>query len=92
MRRGIGIVVLILALGLGLVGCNKDQGIEVTAADAAKVQAGQAAAVAKQIADIESNPKLSAPQKQAIINQIRAGAARSAAGAQSGKASTSATK
>jgi predicted small secreted protein len=87
MRRGTGIVLLFLALGLSIAGCNQDQGTTVTGEDAAKIAAAQAAAAEKQIADIQADPKMSASQKKSIINTIRAGVARSAAGSQSGKAS-----
>lgn len=84
--------VLVLALGLSITGCNKDQGTVVTDADASKMAAAQAAAAQKQIADIQADPKMSAPQKQAIINTIRAGVARSAAGSQAGKSSGATAK
>jgi hypothetical protein len=87
MRRGISIVLLAAALGLSVAGCSQDQGTVVTEADAAKIQAAQAAGIAKQIADVEANKNMSAAQKQMVISQIRAGAARSAAGSQAGKAS-----
>jgi hypothetical protein len=90
MRGGISIVVLALTLGLGLMGCSQDQGTVVTAEDAAKAQAAQAAGIDKQIADVQANSKMSAAQKQTVINTIRAGAARSAAGSQAGKAAGSA--
>jgi hypothetical protein len=92
MHRGIGTVLLVLALGLSIAGCNQDQGTVVTDADAAKLAANQAAAAEKQIADIQADPKMSASQKQSIINTIRAGVARSAAGSQAGKASGAAAK
>jgi hypothetical protein len=81
---------LVLALGLSITGCSQDQGTIVTDTDAAKAAADQAAAIEKQIADVQANPKMSASQKQTVINNIRAGAARASAGSQAGKSAGSA--
>ena len=58
----------------------------VSDADVARLKQEQAAGIEKQIADIQNNPNMPADVKERAIGNIRAGAARAAAGAQSGQA------
>ena len=91
MRRGTGFALLCLML-LGGAACNKDEGVLVTPQDQAKLAQKQQESAAKQIADIEKDPSIPAAQKQMIIKNIRAGAARAAAGAQAGQAAATKKK
>jgi hypothetical protein len=86
------IVLASASLLLVSLGCSQDQGIEVTASDAAKLQQQQIKDSEKQIEDIKKNPNMPEAQKQRAIANIQAGAARSAAGAQAGQAQGSGKK
>lgn len=88
MGRRVSLILGVLSLVV-VFGCSKDEGTMVSDADVARLKQEQAANIEKQIKNVESNPNLSAGQKQNIIGTIRAGAARAAAGTQSGQASGS---
>ena len=85
MRRFTSLMLGVLAL-VGVMGCSKDQGTMVTDQDAEKLRREQITNAEKQIKETQDNPNIPAGQKQTIINNIRSGAARASAGAQSGQA------
>ena len=88
MRSSAAVVILGIVLA-GTMGCgNKDQGTLVTDEDIAKTKAAAAADAEQQILKVQNDPNIPANQKERIIGTIRAGAARAAAGTQSGKASS----